>query len=81
MHIFNLFRADPLKFGYEERWNTYMQSMQSIASTKAYMTLPGNHEGEQGEQLPSWAGTVTPAARPFRSRVPQRLLPAGPLPG
>jgi hypothetical protein len=40
------FLRDPFKFGYESTWNEFMNEIQPLASSKAYMTLPGNHEAE-----------------------------------
>lgn len=41
------FLHDPLVFGYEAAWNTYMQRISDVATTwKPLMVLPGNHEAE-----------------------------------
>jgi len=36
----------PFSFHYEDVWNQFMNSIQNIAATTPYMTLPGNHEAE-----------------------------------
>lgn len=36
----------PLEFKYEDIWNEYMNRVQSFATLRPYMTLPGNHEAE-----------------------------------
>lgn len=38
--------VDPLKFGYEQTWNTFMEEMSPVASKLPYMVLPGNHEAQ-----------------------------------
>lgn len=40
------FLHNPLVFGYEDTWNTYMRNMSRFTSSLPYMVLPGNHEAE-----------------------------------
>jgi len=42
----NDFLHDLFGFHYEEIWRQFMNDMQPMASTHAYMVLPGNHEAE-----------------------------------
>jgi len=40
------FLHDPTGFGYESVYNSWMNWIQNMSSTKPYMVLPGNHETE-----------------------------------
>jgi len=52
-HIGDLgYSDDRLESSYESTWNTYMNQVQPIAATHAYMVMPGNHETTCTEVLP-----------------------------
>lgn len=47
----NWFLHNLVTFGYENVWNSFMNVIQSFATSKPYMVLPGNHEAECHEPL------------------------------